>query len=42
MALVGCVVAGALLGWADLPFDPRVGGATLGAVFGAIKFHLFV
>ena len=40
-ALAGCVLAGVLLGWADLSFDPRVGGTAIGAVIGAFKFHLF-
>ena len=41
-ALIGSVAAGVVLGWADLSFDPRAVGASLGAVAGAIKvFHLF-
>lgn len=41
-ALIGSVAAGVALGWADLSFDPRAIGASLGAVAGTIKvFHLF-
>jgi hypothetical protein len=40
-ALIGSVTAGALLGWIDMPFDPRLIGAGIGAAFSAIKaFHL--
>lgn len=41
-ALIGCVTTGALFGWLDLSFDPRIAGTTIGAIYGAIKFHLFV
>jgi uncharacterized membrane protein len=41
-ALIGCVTAGAFLGWLDLNFDPRIAGTAIGAIYGAIKFHLFV
>ncbi len=40
-ALIGCVIAGAFFSWISLPFDPRVGGASAGAIIGAFKFHLF-
>lgn len=40
-ALIGCVIAGAFLSWINLPFDPRLGGASAGAIIGAFKFHLF-
>ena len=39
-AMVGCVVAGSLLGWLDLPFDPRIGGVTLGAVWATLKLRV--
>jgi hypothetical protein len=41
-AMVGCTLAGALLGWLDLPVDPRWGGAALGALWVSLKFHWFV
>jgi hypothetical protein len=39
-AMVGCTLAGVAFGWMDLPFDPRIGGATAGAIWAAVKFHL--
>ena len=33
-ALLGAVVAGALIGWQDFSFDPRLIGAFLGAAVG--------
>jgi hypothetical protein len=33
-AMIGCVFAGITLGWFDLAFDPRIGGAILGALLG--------
>ena len=39
-AMIGCVFAGALFGWMDLSFDPRIGGASAGAIWAIIKFNL--
>lgn len=36
-ALLGSVLFGALFGWSELPFDPRVVGVLLGTVFGVVK-----
>jgi hypothetical protein len=33
-ALLGAVITGALIGWQDFSFDPRVIGAFLGAAVG--------
>lgn len=39
-AMLGSVTAGVLFGWADTSVDPRVYGASLGAVAASLK--LFV
>ncbi|SCB10168.1 hypothetical protein [Cupriavidus alkaliphilus] len=40
-ALIGSVVAGTFFGASDLSFDPRIVGASMGALISAIKiFHL--
>lgn len=41
-AMAGCVIGGAFFGWADLSFDPRVVGASIGGAWAAVKFHLVV
>jgi hypothetical protein len=33
-ALLGALIAGALIGWQDFSFDPRLIGAFLGAIAG--------
>jgi hypothetical protein len=35
-ALLGALVAGALLGWFHLPFDPRAVGAGVGTLVGLV------
>ena len=40
-ALIGSVLTGVVFGWFDTSFDPRVIGAGIGALAGAVKvFHL--
>jgi hypothetical protein len=33
-ALLGAIVAGAIIGWQDFSFDPRLIGAAMGAIAG--------
>jgi len=41
-ALIGSVLAGVLFGTFDLSFDPRVVGASAGAIISAIKVFQLV
>jgi hypothetical protein len=41
-ALIGSVIAGVFLGWIDMSLDPRLVGAGVGAVAGAVKVFHFV
>ena len=38
-ALLGALIAGALIGWQDFSFDPRLIGAFLGAAVGIQYKH---
>jgi hypothetical protein len=38
-ALVGSVLTGVFFGWMDLSFDPRIIGASVGALLSAVKVY---